>query len=386
MSYYLSKAHTSPQAISLKRFNQELFFLSYIVCKTISFKNSKVCGITKFTKICTNYVEDWNETYVSPYRPFVDITANPFGMTSYIPTPFLETKLNEKKVFVYELDMFAAPKKLWKKVSLGDYKNVIFEIEAEELKKILKSGYHNQIILSKSFSNLECNQADTLSLIYQFLDLEELNILASHRDLRKSRMCLDYITRTWSTKFYYVISSLKNNIFDEDLVKNINRIIESTIQINIKIQYIIKGVPSLIQKIETEIIFDLEDRTAKDILGDIANSLNRKAPLVDKKEFKDYFIFLKKLKLLNLSEIIPLNIALLKYLEKTSFLDSNKIKEHKHSLESLISNNNYSLDSEKTILPDLKNIEDIFNDLVTREFNLFRRIRGIIRWENRSKR
>jgi hypothetical protein len=77
---YLQKSRTCLNRNNSNEFDRELYFSSFVACDTLSRKGRKKSFITNFTKICTNYVMDWEEIIKVDYKPYARYKANPYGI------------------------------------------------------------------------------------------------------------------------------------------------------------------------------------------------------------------------------------------------------------------------------------------------------------------
>lgn len=329
---YLEQYEINPDGRSLNQFTQELFLLSFIACNTLSLRQSNYkLGITEFTKICTNYIEDMNENMNTEYKPYADCTSNPFGMVSYIPTGLLhykdyKTRLN--KIYVYQLDTFAKNKNLWHIETSEDMNRVIFEIEPQDFKDIFGSREHRgEEILSTSFNEVEIGGLEALSIIYQQFSAKELNILASHRDSEKSDKCLKFVFKGWSKYFDSTLRLLEvSSIDDDEFQKSIKWLWNFIEGIHRKTKYIKKGVTKLLTNIDTQYYNNVKesDRQAANIMSVMINKIRRNSPRFGKEEDRSYFEAIKTKYRIFLEDVLPLSRALFHYIEQCGYMNNSK--------------------------------------------------------------
>jgi len=371
---YLEPNEIKPNGRSLNQFTQELFLLSFIACNTLHLKQSKnECGITEFTKICTNYIEDMNENMKTTYKPFADCTSNPFGMVSYIPIGLLDYKDYKKKIdkiYVYQLDTFAKNKNLWHIEKSENIKRIIFEIEPQDFKDILiRREYGGEEILSTSFDKIEIGRLEALSIIYQQFNAIELNILASHRDSEKSDMCLKYVFRGWSKYFNSTLELLEASSIDDDKFKGSIMWLWNFIEgIHRKTKYIKNGVPKLLNDIDTQYYNNVKnsDRQAADIMSVMINRIKRTAPIFGEEKYKTYFEAIKTKYRIFLEEILPLSKVLFHYIEQCSYMNNGK--KYLEGFENLMRNRIFKLPAlnEIQFSANLHEIREGFQSLIDR--------------------
>jgi len=376
---YLTEFRNCKNKNNAKDFNRELYFMSYIVCNTLNLKGKKDCGVTTFTKICTNYVEDWNEIIKHHYQPYADIKPNPYGMVTKIPMNTFQTEY----AFIYELDNFANNMNLWKKNDTDG--KIEFLIDKERLEKILKfkKDENGQKVISKNFTEAEIGNAETLSMIYQHFEPFELNILCSFKDINKANWCIEYAFRCWSYDFYNAVQLIKNNGSEKEIMRCISHIARSCEQIEMKTDLIINKMPCLIQRIEDEILPEAsDDRIVKRNLTSLYNRLaeEKMAPYFD-----DRFILVLKQKYkMNREKIYPLNKALISYYkdkyEKNSEnygFDVYKIKKEMKSninaMKEAYEKPSIITCEENEFESNIEKILDIYNILYEKEYVLLRR-------------
>ena len=363
----LPRYRTSPHRGNIKQFDQAFYFMSFVACNTLFLKGvEEECGITAFTKTCANSVEDWRENVRSQFDPLAEVKANPYGMVAYIPVSIFE---DAEKIFIYQLAGYSG---LWEVEERGERKIVIVKVEQRNL--------------PTPFGKSETREAKALSVIYQHFEPKELNILASHRDIHKSKECMEYAFNAWSTEYSEAINLLEKEDEGTKIVKNINGIVNGCKQIEIKTNFILNGVPLLINKIE-EILPEVQDEseTGGTTLEEIYDHLCERAPLYTKREnYENFFIALEEQYKLNKERIIPLTKALVKYFAENAYeYESDhslswfemkgklrKIERIMRELEGkpIIETN---IETEE-IEPNLENIRGIFEKLRRREPELLK--------------
>ena len=390
---YLQKSRTSPNRNNLKEYIGELYFSSFVVGYTISLKGLKKCGITNFTKICTNYVIDWEELINVDYKPYADTKANPYGMVTIFYTPHYE---NVEYNYVYNLDTIAKSAGLWEKTDRGYTKEVHMLAESNEIRRLLLKGKTFGGKDITIFDKRKVGDAETLSMIYQHFGPKELNILCSHRDVNKSKDCMEYAFRCWSTDFNAVIDLLDINGPEDKLMKNISNIARSCEQLEVKTRFIFEDMPKVIGKIQGEVMPAVaDDRAARDTLDVFYERLvgEGRAPHLN----EDYVAILNGQYRLNRKEIYPLNKALIDYFENSYRRDYNlQSFEIRDTMNKNIQSMGQKLEEEslidteiypKEIRPNLNEIKRAYNELYQREFNLLRRFKPMgkrgekVNWE-----
>jgi hypothetical protein len=269
--------------------------------------------------------------------------------------------------------------------------------ESDEIKEALTKGETFKGKYIKKFDDKEVSEAETLSMIYQHFEPDELNILCSHRDVNKSRDCMEYAFRCWSTNFNTVINSLDNNSPEDGIMKSISDIARSCEQLEVKTGFILEGMHTVINKIQDKVIPAVAgDRGAEAVLKTLHKRLvdEDKAPHLS----VDYVAELNGQYRLNRGEIYPLNKALIGYFKNSYHGRDNTLQtfERRETMNKNITSMNQKLeedskiDSEiyqKEIKPNLEEIKKAYNELYPREYNLLRRFqqkgnrREIINWE-----
>ena len=389
----LQNSRTSLNRNNSNEFNRELYFSSFVVCATLSLKRQKKSFITNFTKICTNYVIDWEEVIKADYKPYAKYKANPYGMVMIIPT----LQYENPETYIYNLGPIAKNAGLWEKIDRGNTKEIHMLTESDEIKEALTKGETFEGKYIKKFDDKEVSDAETLSMIYQHFEPEELNILCSHRDVNKSRDCMEYAFRCWSTNFNTVINSLDNNSREDEIMKSISDIARSCEQLEVKTRFILEGMPTVISKIEDKVMPAVAgDRGAKAVL----NTLYKR--LVDKDRAPhlnvDYVAELKNVQhRLNRGEIYPMNKALIGYFKNSYHGRDNTLPsfEIRDTMNKNILSMNQKLEedsridseiNQKEIKPKLEDIKKAYDELYRREPLLKRfpqkgRRREKINWE-----
>ena len=384
---YLQKSRTCLNRNNSNEFNRELYFSSFVVCETLSLKGQKKSFITNFTKICTNYVIDWEEIIKADYKPYARYKANPYGMVMIVPTPQYE---NRPETYIYELYPIAKNEGLWEKIDRRYTKEIHMLTESGEIKEALTKGETFKGECIKEFDDKEISDAETLSMVYQHFEPEELNILCSHRDVNKSRDCMEYAFRCWSTNFSTVIRSLDNNSPGDRIMKSISDIARSCEQLEVKTGFILEGMPTVIGKIEDEVIPAVAgDRGAKAVLNMLYKRLvdEDRAPHLN----VDYIAVLNGQYRLNRGEIYPLNKALIGYFENSYHGRDNTLQSFgiRETMNKNIKSMNQKLkedskiDSEiyqKEIEPNLKEIKKVYDELCRRVYPLLKPFLQKGRW------
>lgn len=393
---YSEESRTAINRNNLDEFDRELYFSSFVVCETLSLKGQKkslITNITNFTKICTNYVIDWEEVIKVDYKPYAKYKANPYGMVMIIPT----LQYENPETYIYNLGPIAKNAGLWEKIDRGYTKEIHMLTESDEIKEALTKGETFEGKYIKKFDDKEVSDAETLSMIYQHFEPEELNILCSHRDVNKSRDCMEYAFRCWSTNFNTVINSLGNNSSEDEIMKSISDIARSCEQLEVKTRFILEGIPTVISKIEDKVMPAVAgDRGVKAVL----NTLYKR--LVDKDRAPhlnvDYFAVLKGQYRINREVIYPLNKALIGYFKNSYHGRDNTLQSFgiRDTMNKNILSMNQKLEEDsridteiyqKEIKPNLNEIKRVYNELYQREYSLLRRFpqrgkwREIFNWE-----
>ena len=385
----LQKSRTSLNRNNSNEFNRELYFSSFVVCATLSRNGQKKSLITNFTKICTNYVIDWEEIIKVDYKPYAKYKANPYGMVMIIPT----LQYENPETYIYNLGPIAKNAGLWEKIDRGNTKEIHMLTESDEIKEALTKGETFEGKYIKKFDDKEVSDAETLSMIYQHFEPEELNILCSHRDVNKSRDCMEYAFRCWSTNFNKVINSLDNNSPEDEIMKSISDIARSCEQLKVKTRFVSEGIPAVISKIEDKVMPAVaDDRGAEAVLKTLYKRLVDKdrAPHLN----VDYVAELKGQYRLNRGEIYPLNKALIGYFKNSYHGRDNPLQSFgiRDTMYKNIKSMNQKLeeyskiDSEicqKEINPNLKEIKKAYDELYRREYPLLKRFPQKGRWEEK---
>lgn len=382
----LQKSRTCLNRNNSNEFNRELYFSSFVVCATLSLKRQKKSLITNFTKICTNYVIDWEEVIKVDYKPYAKYKANPYGMVMIIPT----LQYENPETYIYNLGPIAKNAGLWEKIDRRYTKEIHMLTESDDIKEALTKGETFDGKYIKKFDDKEVSDAETLSMIYQHFEPEELNILCSHRDVNKSRDCMEYAFRCWSTNFNTVINSLDNNSPEDEIMKSISDIARSCEQLEVKTRFVLEGIPTVISKIEDKVMPAVAgDRGAKAVL----NTLYKR--LVDKDRAPhlnvDYKAVLKGQYRINRGVIYPLNKALIGYFKNNYHGRDNPLQSfgirdtmNKNILSMNQKLEEYSkIDSEiyqKEIEPNLKGIKKAYDELCRRVYPLLKPFLQKGRW------
>ena len=374
---YLKESRTKTNSRNLGESSRELYFSSFIACNTLSYKGRKKCGITEFTKICTNYVIDWEEITKADYKSYAWCEANLYGMVMVVATPYYE---DHPATYIYDLGPIAKNVGLWEKIDKGyGRKDVHMLAKPDEIGEILTKGETFEGSYIKKFTHKEVGEAETLSIIYQHFEPDELNILCSHRDVNKSRACMEYEFMRWSNNFNKLIKLLDTNGPEDKIMRSIYNITHSCEQLEVKTGFILKGMPDVISKIENEVI-PAVDRPEKAVLKTLHNRLvgESRAPYLN----NDYVAVLTKQYKLNRGEIRPLNEALIDYYLENSYhgRDYNlQSFEMRDTINKNITYMNQKLEedskidsgiTQKEIKPNLEEIKKVYNELYRREYPL----------------
>lgn len=310
---------------------KELYIMSYIAARTMELNNYKNCNITTFTKLCTNYVIDWQEnikkdtlgTLSAGYEP------NWFGMVAYIRGPVIDqesssygqkqmkcprNKANEDHIYINRIDKL--PQSIWKVEKQNGYKIVSTNLSSNYLKSILRGEIKLQrrdkkIEIAKMNSQ-DLYELEALSKIYANFDLKELNILASHRDWKKSQHCLKYICKEWSRQFGKVLNIMGRRSKDELInTLDLKLCADFSEQIEIKTNFIVNGVPECLKKIDKVLLDKINDGYEQALLSDIRKNMYERAPRQDDGKSDDYFNQIRFMYKIYRSEICPLTRMLL---------------------------------------------------------------------------
>jgi hypothetical protein len=360
----------SPHPINNKRFTREFYFMSYMPLNVIFLNNFKDLNITTFTKICTNYVEDWEENVQLEYQPQAGYNANPYGMVAYISGALFG---GVKEYYVYHPEQF--PQDIWEVKIEGTNKYVIPKMNIEDLKQILSEGNNSagELLISSPFDSTEIHTADCLSIIYQHLNLEELNILASHRDKFKSIDCLDYVHGAWAKLFNEILSSIEKESSDLDIERLI-KCASLCEQIEAKTYFVVNGVPKLLKKLkDIAPKVDSEEKWAGAILDKMYKKILGKAPLFGNEEYENYFTDLRAKYTRYRTEICPLTKALLEvacdnFGHKNLINIERKQEEIKNAIKIIPFDKKKNVMmveyEEKNITKDIKSIRKDFERLV----------------------
>jgi hypothetical protein len=339
--------------------------MSFVACNTLFLKGVEECGVTTFTKICANSVEDWRENVRAQFDPLARVKANPYGMVAYIPVSIFE---GVEKIFIYQLGQYSD---LWEINERGEGKIVIVKVRQSDL--------------PTPFGKKEMRDAKALSVIYQHFEPKELNILASHRDMHKSKECMEYAFNAWSIEYEKVISLLESDAEETKIAKSIIRIANACKQIETKTDFILNGIPLLKNKI-VEILPEVEDddKTGGIILEEIYDHLSERAPLSSKRgNYENFFIALERQYKFNRENIIPLTNALVRYFENAydyvsdhslpSFEMKDKLRKIEKIMRELDDNSIIEMNTEtEEIKPDLKNIRRAYGSLCKSEPELLK--------------
>jgi hypothetical protein len=331
-------------------------------------------------------VIDWEEVIKVDYKPYAKYKANPYGMVMIIPT----LQYENPETYIYNLGPIAKNAGLWEKIDRRYTKEIHMLTESDDIKEALTKGETFDGKYIKKFDDKEVSDAETLSMIYQHFEPEELNILCSHRDVNKSRDCMEYAFRCWSTNFNTVINSLDNNSPEDEIMKSISDIARSCEQLEVKTRFVLEGIPTVISKIEDKVMPAVAgDRGAKAVL----NTLYKR--LVDKDRAPhlnvDYKAVLKGQYRINRGVIYPLNKALIGYFKNNYHGRDNPLQSfgirdtmNKNILSMNQKLEEYSkIDSEiyqKEIEPNLKGIKKAYDELCRRVYPLLKPFLQKGRW------
>ena len=277
--------------------------MSYIVSKTLEMNGKNSCGITRFTKLCTNFVEDWQETlgYFSSerqmgYEPFW------YGMIAWTDMPikindeedeckdedeenFYENNFDSNKFYISNIKFMKDKQKLWDIQEQGENTYIKPKFKPEDLMKELRTG--NKPIVIDRLDPMKAAQIDWISEIYSSFSTVELNILASHRSAIKSVKCIELICREWSRQFDSLLKEMEKNNFDQIRFQDIEYCANFCEQINCKLDFTINGIPRLLNRFE-ELKQDTTDSGRKAMLEQIYNLIKDNTPRHDDKRFRSY--------------------------------------------------------------------------------------------------
>jgi hypothetical protein len=178
---------------------------------------------------------------------------------------------------------------------------------------------------------------DALAMIYENFDLQELNILASHRDQRKSRRCLNYICKEWSRQFGKLLQFIGRKTKDEYIdIQDVKLCADFCEQIHVKTYFIVDGVPKCLEKINRVLSDKISKGYENALLEDIRNNLYKRAPRQDDGKSDYYFNELRLLYKIYRSEICPMTRALLQIIKNEYESRGDLLRYEKDTIQHLI--------------------------------------------------
>lgn len=266
---YLYKA---PDKHDIERFNVEINFISYIAHR-VADEKKRGYSKTEFTKIIANYVQDWDILMgrAGGYKPFMGIKPNPYGIVAAIPHT-----ITDYPAPVYMLGSIASEKGLWEFVKKDSCEQIVMLSDSITLEeKLLNIDETTEFDFG--IGRHQLGVASFLSEVYSKFNREELNILASHRNIANSKNCIEYLFRVWETeyqRFIHPINSPWN--MAPDALKNVLRMVACCEQIELKTKYTLYGIKTVTEKLKdvgnrfdsdlgAAFIFSIVDKIERDL-------------------------------------------------------------------------------------------------------------------------
>jgi hypothetical protein len=220
--------------------------MGYIVSKSIELKEERSnylkernCGMTEYVKLCTNYVEDWQDT-LNNFNSVGYMGYDPFwyGMVAWVSPPVTVQNDYDKKFYVNNLKILDG-QSLWDFRKDENKTTVSPRFESDDLMNMMKTGKGPEII--DKLDPIQAGNLEYLADIYSHLSPVQLNILASHRDAEKSSKCIELICREWSRQYDDIIRKLESNSLEKCNLLDIEYCANFCEQINAKLGFIING-------------------------------------------------------------------------------------------------------------------------------------------------
>lgn len=281
----------------MKYFERDFTILNYVGYKFIEKTLWSEMGITTYTKLCTNYVIDMDETINTTFQLFAIYEPNPYGMVVRLPGNPMYKRKREKKMrkrfYIYDLGYIDQP--FWEikninreKISNPNQTLLKPKMKTDEFKKILTGELPIEINGKNCSFNIDdqvISDIDSITDIYRiFTNPVELNILASHRDLDKSNRCLDYVGNSWARELNNLFDLLEIHSSSENIFSSLINLVKACEQMGIKIHFIQEDFIKVHQKL-LKLNDELpEQNRTKAILKTLLKKIEDNGPILKNKE------------------------------------------------------------------------------------------------------
>jgi hypothetical protein len=257
-----------------ERFSRELFFSSYVFHRVAEFQNTKEYTMTRLTKIAVNYVQDWNDILGSPYhyRSFMTLLPHPYGLIATMPRPF--------DIRIYKLYRIANNRNLWTKRTTVIGRNAVMLSDSSAIGQILLNPSYD-FDFDFRFNENQLELASFLSQIYSKLKTKDLNVLGSHRNINKSKDCVEYALRAWETNYQgvYPILQSQKRMNATETKKQLLKMARCCEQIEMKIGYVQRDILTLINNYEVLGDETYSSSLERSLVRTIVNHLREKSTL-----------------------------------------------------------------------------------------------------------